>query len=188
MITSMSHLLQPLITSAGKRQSSVYIRIFRCLLCSLLIGIVSPLAIFLPFSPIPIVLQVHLCLFFASIYGSREGLTIVVMFLLQGIMGAPVFAGGSSGIMPLLGPSGGYLMGYALGAFCTGRIVERYKNRSILAMGIGNAIVYIVGAVQLSIFIPMSQAWLFGVLPYIPLDLLKIAFFAKLISSYRDLK
>lgn len=178
MITTLSHLLS--IKSASKADSSAYLRILRCLLCSLLISITSPLAIYLPFSPIPIVLQVHLCLFFASIYGSRDGLTIVILFLLQGIMGAPVFSGGSSGIISLIGPRGGYLMGYALGAFCTGKIVERYKNQSILAMGIGNSIVYIMGALHLSNFIPMTEAWLFGVLPYLPLDLLKIAFFAKL--------
>lgn len=187
MITSLSHLLQPSMTSASKAHSSAYASILRCLLCSLLISITSPLAIYLPFSPIPIVLQVHLCLFFASIYGSRDGLTIVLLFLLQGIMGAPVFSGGSSGIMSLIGPRGGYLMGYALGAFCTGKIVERYKDQSILAMGIGNAIVYIMGALHLSNFIPMSQAWLLGVVPYIPLDLLKIAFFGKLKAYSQDI-
>lgn len=182
MIKSLSLLLQSSVANKSEAYSSNYICILRCLLCSLLISIASRLVVFLPFCPVPVVLQVQLCLFFASIYGAREGLTIVLLFLLQGIMGAPVFAGGLAGIVHLIGPSGGYLIGYAIGAFCTGKIVERYNQKTILAMVIGNAIVYIIGALHLSNFIPMKQAYLLGVLPYIPLDLLKIAFFAKLKS------
>lgn len=185
MIKSLSLLLQSSLPNASRSQSVGYVRALRCLLCSLLISIASPLAVYLPFCPVPVVLQVQLCLFFAAMYGARDGLIIVLLFLFQGIMGAPVFAGGSSGIMCLLGPGGGYLIGYALGAFCTGTIVERYNNQSILAMALGNVIVYMMGALHLSSFIPMKQAFLLGVLPYIPLDLLKIAFFGKITSYTR---
>ena len=180
MMKSLSLLLQS--SAAGKScpLSATYMRILRCVLCSLVLSIASRLVIFLPFCPVPMVLQVQLCLFFAALYGAKDGFIIVALFLLQGIMGAPVFAGGAAGIIHLIGPSGGYLMGYALGAFCTGKIIERYKNRTMLAMVIGNTIVYIMGALHLSNFIPMQQAWLLGVLPYIPFDLLKIALFARL--------
>ena len=132
MTKSLSILVQPF--RSRPLSSSFYMRALRCMLCSLLISIAAPLAIPLPFCPVPIVLQVQLCLFFAAIYGAREGLCIVLLFLLQGALGAPVFAGGTSGFIFLLGPHGGYLIGYALGAFCTGKIVEIYKKQSVLAM------------------------------------------------------
>lgn len=182
MIKNLSLLWQSSILKKSYSQSSV--SILRCILCSLVVSIASRLVVFLPFSPIPLVLQVQLCLFFAAIYGAREGFIIVVLFLLQGILGAPVFAGGLGGIIPILGPSGGYLIGYALGAFCTGKMVERDNQCTMLAMILGNVVVYIMGILHLSHFISMKQACLLGVLPYIPLDLLKIAFFAKLTSHY----
>lgn len=181
MIKSLSILVQPLLL---RTYQSLYMRALRCVLCSLLISIAAPLAIPLPFCPVPIVLQVQLCLFFAAIYGAREGVSIVLLFLLQGALGAPVFAGGSSGFMSLLGSHGGYLIGYALGAFCTGKMVEIYRKQSMLAMIVGNLIVYIVAAIHLSNFISFQQAWLLGVLPYIPLDLMKVMLLATFKEKY----
>lgn len=182
MMKSISLLLQSSAVKKSCSLSVAQVRLLRCVLCSLLLSIASRLVVFLPFCPVPMVLQVQLCLFFAALYGAVDGFIIVALFLLQGIMGAPVFAGGAAGILHFLGPSGGYLIGYALGAFCTGKILETYKEQTILAMVIGNIIIYIMGALHLSNFIPMQQAWLLGVLPYVPLDLVKIAFFAKMQS------
>lgn len=177
MIKNLSILFEPF--RSKPLSPSLYVCALRCILCSLLISIAAPLAIPLPFCPVPIVLQVQLCLFFATIYGAKEGLSIVLLFLLQGVLGAPVFSGGYSGIVSLLGPNGGYLIGYALGAFCTGKWVETYRKQSVLAMILGNCIVYIMGAIHLSNFISWQQAWLLGVLPYVPLDFAKIVLLAK---------
>lgn len=182
MIKSLAILVQPLRSKSLSQP--LYMRALRCMLCSLLISITAPLAIVIPFCPVPIVLQVQLCLFFAAIYGAREGLSIVLLFLLQGALGAPVFSGGSSGFMCLLGSHGGYLIGYAFGAFCTGKMIGIYRKQSMLAMIVGNLIVYIVAAIHLSNFIPYQQAWLLGVLPYIPLDFAKIVLLAKLKEKY----
>lgn len=182
MIKSVSMLVQPLATKP--LSSSIYIRALRCILCSLLLSMAAPLAIPLPFCPVPLVLQVQLCLLFAAIFGAREGLSIVLLFLLQGTLGAPVFAGGTSGFMCLLGPSGGYLIGYALGAFCTGKMVEIYRNQSMLAMIVGNFIVYIIATIHLSNFVSYQQAWLIGALPYIPFDLMKVVLLAKYKERY----
>lgn len=186
MIKSLSIFAHPL--RSKPLSSSIYTRVLRCVLCSLLISIAVPLAVPLPFCPVPIVLQVQLCLLFAAIYGAKEGLCIVLLFLLQGALGAPVFAGGASGFVCLLGPSGGYLIGYALGAFCTGKIVGIYKNQSMLAMIVGNFIVYIMATIHLSNFVSYQQAWLIGVLPYIPLDLMKVVLFAKCKEKYITLR
>lgn len=182
MIKSLSILAQPLRSKS--LSCSIYIRALRCVLCSLLISIAAPLAMPLPFCPVPIVLQVQLCLLFAAIYGAKEGLSIVLLFLLQGALGAPVFAGGASGFMCFLGPSGGYLIGYALGAFCTGKMVEIYKDQSMLAMIVGNFIVYVLATIHLSNFVSYQQAWLIGVLPYVPLDLMKVVLLAKCKEKY----
>jgi len=150
------------------------------LLVSLVIGMSSPLAIPLPFSPIPIALQPHLVLIFAALLGSKKGCIATAGFLLQGILGLPVFACGSTGLIHLFGPRGGYLIGYVIAAFITGWIIEKKENKVFYALVIGNIIIYLCGGLQLFSFLSLQQVFYIGILPFLLGDFVKIIFFTKI--------
>ncbi len=106
------------------------------------------------------------------------------LYLLLGALGLPVFAGGSSGIGVLIGPRGGYLWGFIVGAYVTAIVVQRVKKPKNLvtwltlafASFIGGVItVYATGLVQLAIVtrLPLQTAFAVGVLPFIAGDIVK---------------
>ncbi|HUD01925.1 MAG TPA: biotin transporter BioY [Rhabdochlamydiaceae bacterium] len=153
---------------------------------SLLIALFARIAIPLPFSPIPIALQGHVCLLLGALLGKRMGALAVLVYLVQGAVGLPVFAFGHSGLPVLLGPRGGYLMGYLLGAWVTGYLVERSGSKNLrqamLAMVIGNLLIYLCGLSQLSLFVGIKRVFLLGMLPFLIGDCFKLG------VAYRMLK
>ncbi len=80
------------------------------------------IAIPLPFSPVPIVLQNFFILLMALVLGPRMGTASVALYLLIGALGLPVFAGGKGGFAHFYGPTGGYLVSFLLSAWITGVI------------------------------------------------------------------
>jgi biotin transport system substrate-specific component len=137
--------------------------------------------------PVPLTLQTIGVLFTASILGARYGTIAVLIYLAEGIAGLPVFAGFSSGPSVVLGPTGGYLIGFALAAYITGSLVEKSKTKSffaILKIGIvGELILLISGYLQLSLFVGYSNAYAFGVMPFLLGDFLKIMLFSLVTSK-----
>ncbi|HEY5235031.1 MAG TPA: biotin transporter BioY, partial [Rhabdochlamydiaceae bacterium] len=97
-----------------------------------------------------------------------------------------VFAFGHAGLPILLGPRGGYLIGYVLGTWVTGYLVERSGSKNLrqamLAMVIGNLLIYLCGLSQLSLFVGIERVFLLGMLPFLLGDSLK------LIVAHRVLK
>ncbi|HJU74052.1 MAG TPA: biotin transporter BioY [Gemmatimonadaceae bacterium] len=146
---------------------------------SLLIALSAQLVIPLPFSPVPITGQTFAVLLLAALLGSKRGLATIVTYLALGLFGLPVFAGGAAGIARLVGPTAGYLMGYLPAAFVVGSLSERGWDRRLwstaLTMIVGNAIIYLTGALWLQAFVGPGGVLETGVLPFIPGDLLKIA-------------
>src|SRR3989338_11340237 len=147
------------------------------LLSSFLIGLLGQVAIPLPFTPIPIVTQCQAILLLSILLGSQRAAAAVALFLMQGAMGLPVFANGAAGLAILMGPRGGYLIGYLVAAYVVGALMERVKERSVmqtfLALCLGNGIVYLLGAAYLSSFLGVKKALLLGVAPFLLGDLLK---------------
>ena len=113
------------------------------------------------------------------VYGPRLGGVTIAAYLLQGVIGLPVFAGGAFGIVTLLGPTGGYLGGFLVAAVVMGVLAERGMGRgitsTIIAMMIGNAVIYVVGASWLATFIGAEKALTAGRLPFLYGDVLKLA-------------
>jgi biotin transport system substrate-specific component len=134
----------------------------------------------IPLQPVPITLQDFFTFLAATLLGGYTGALSQVIYILLGIIGLPVFAGGKAGIGVLLGPTGGYLLGYIIGAFVIGKIVQMRKEPGwawiIMASLIGLLIIYTVGAIQLSLVAKLSLAktLLVGVVPFIPGDLCKL--------------
>jgi biotin transport system substrate-specific component len=123
----------------------------------------------------------------ASVLGSRCGTIAVVLYLSEGIAGIPVFAFGSSGIKAILGPSGGYLLGFVPAAYATASLLEKTKNRGVLRVLlcglVGELILLSSGYLHLSYFFGIQKAYLFGVAPFLLGDLLKVAVFTLLVRK-----
>ena len=117
----------------------------------------------IPIGPIPIVLQNLFALLSGLILGPLLGCAAVALYLLAGILGAPVFAGFSGGFTRLLGPTGGYLMGYFFMALVAGLMVGRpgikvSLGRIIIATVTGLLMVYVPGLLWLKIVTGSSWA------------------------------
>lgn len=134
----------------------------------------------LPFSPVPITLQplgVFLC---AALLGSKLGGLSVFVYVLLGAIGLPVFSGAAAGIGVLLGPTGGYLIGFVIGAYVIGLLMEKGPFtglfKDVFAMAMGLLLIYGIGTLQLAFVtgMPLTKALAVGSLPYIPLDIVKM--------------
>ena len=141
------------------------------------------LCVFAPFSipigDVPISLATFVVYFSAVLLGMKKSLICVSLYILIGMVGIPVFSGWKSGVAVLAGPTGGYIVGYLLIAFCTGLLlmIVKYKLAfMILGMLIGTIGCYALGtiwlAVQLSLS-PKAALWV-GVIPFLPGDVIKI--------------
>ncbi|MFQ5710267.1 MAG: biotin transporter BioY [Candidatus Geothermarchaeales archaeon] len=142
----------------------------------------------LPFTPVPITLQTLFTYLSGAILGGRLGALSQLIYILLGALGLPVYAGGAGGITRLVGPTGGYIIGFAPCAYVSGRIVERKGNPGyvwfLLAISVGTAILYSLGIVVLTYWVGgLWEAILLGVVPFLPGDALKVA-----LASYIALK
>ena len=144
-----------------------------------LIAVMGIISIPLPISPVPITGQSMAIMLAGSILTARQAAFSVLTFLLIGAVGVPVFAGLSGGIGILIGPRGGYLIGFLVGAVVIALL--KGKNNNIWRLALANIVggiivVYIFGALWLSFVTGMGlqKAIMVGVLPYIPGDLFKV--------------
>ena len=154
---------------------------------SLLIGLCAQVKILLPFSPVPITGQTFAVLMIGALLGPWRGSLAVLAYIMEGVAGLPVFALGS-GFAVLIGPTGGYLVGFAAAAYITGLLAEKGWDRrigsTIAAMIAGNLIIYGFGLLWLSCLTGFSKAVLVtGLFPFITGDLLKISLAAALLPT-----
>ena len=134
----------------------------------------------IPVGPVPIVLQNMFVLLAGLVLGPVWGLATVGVYLLVGLAGLPVFAGGTAGLGKLFGPTGGYLMGYLPAVYVTGLVSQKLNQKpvaDILALILGSLIVYGVGVpwLKLAFAMPWSKALAAGMLPFLLGDALKVA-------------
>jgi biotin transport system substrate-specific component len=136
----------------------------------------------LPFSPVPIVLQNLFALLAGLVLGPVLGASAVALYLIAGIIGAPVFAGATGGIVRIIGPTGGFLAGYLLAGLIAGLIAGFPKPeqktplwRIIAAVFAGLLIVYVPGVAWLKLSTGGTWAAAFtgGFIPFIPGDIVK---------------
>lgn len=151
-----------------------------------LTAVLAQFAVPVPFSPVPFTGQVLAIFLAGSLLGKRAGFLSVSAYLLLGAAGAPVFSLARGGLHMLTGPSGGYLWGFLPAVYILGLIVERIGRHTIYnnaaAMLAALVAIYTCGALQLGLIMGFSasQAILAGVIPFLPLDLLKAILAASL--------
>lgn len=151
-------------------------------------GLVAALAqLTIPLRPVPITGQTLGVLLVGAWLGSRRGAAALLTYLALGAAGLPVFAGGTSGVMRLLGPTGGYLAGFVAAAFVVGWLSERGWDRqpgtALAAMLLGTLVIYLPGLLWLTTFVGWEKAVLLGLRPFVLSDALKIVLAAVLLPG-----
>ncbi len=133
----------------------------------------------IPLQPVPVTLQTFGVLLIGAALGSRRGALTMLAYAIEGAAGLPVFAGGTSGIAKIVGPTGGYIIGFIFAGLLVGWLAERGWDRTpwmmALAMIAGNLVIYSFGASWLAYWLhSFSLALHFGVYPFLIGDLLKV--------------
>ena len=152
--------------------------IILCGLFAALVSIFAQISIPLPFTTVPLTLQIFGIAITGLILGSKCAFISTLIYLILGGIGVPVFSQFSAGIGVLFGPTGGYLLAYPLMAFIIGYIKEK-SNSGILtaiSMIIGLAVVYALGTVMFSLVTgnTIINSLLYCVVPFVAVDLLKL--------------
>lgn len=141
-----------------------------------LITVGSYVVIPLPFSPVPIALQSGFVILTGLLLAPRWAAATVATYLIIGALGLPVFAGGTGGLGHLIGPTGGYLVGYLPAALITSLL---RRNDSFFRLGLaaiaGSVVIYICGVPWLAQVqsISLEQALSVGMIPFLPGDAIK---------------
>ena len=144
----------------------------------------------IPFYPVPLTMQTFAVLVLGIAYGWRLGAATMILYLVEGAVGLPVFAGGWSeggGFHHLYGPTAGYLFGFVLAAGICGRLAENGWDRNLwtaaAAMVLGNLVIYALGVTWLAIQIGLAGAITYGLMPFLLGDALKIALGAAILPA-----
>lgn len=135
-----------------------------------------------PFWPVPMTMQTLVVLMLGMAYGPRLGAGTVLAYILVGAVGFPVFAGTPErgiGLAYMMGPTGGFLMGFVVAAWITGVLAERGWDRSVLwcaaAMLVGTVGIFVLGLAALAPVTGFSRAIETGLMPFLASSALKVA-------------
>jgi len=172
---------------------------------SLLIALCARISIPVGFSPVPITGQTFAVLLVGALLGGRLGALTVIAYIGEGLAGLPVGAMGPfgipSGIPWIIGPTGGYLVGFVVAAYITGTLAQRGWDRNplltIAAMSMGTAAIFAFGLTWLAIqskVISMfalsgiriasgENVLMAGLWPFLPGAVIKIALAAALLPA-----
>jgi biotin transport system substrate-specific component len=141
-------------------------------------------AVPVPFSPVPMTLQPLAVLVVGGMLGAAGGVAALVTYLTLGVLGLPVFAGGSSGVIHLLGPTGGYLLAFPVAAGVVGALSRPGAGvlRVLLACALGMVVIHLGGVALLALLGgDPALAFRVGFVPFLTGDLLKVGLAAAVV-------
>ena len=163
--------------------------VLRIAAANVLLVLCAQIALPLPWTPVPVTGQTFGVMLIAVMLGSRRAALAVVLYLLEGAAGLPVFQPyGAPGIARFMGPTAGYLWAYPFATFLTGWLVERFVARVelgrdtrtlrlVAAVVPGEALILASGFLWYTLLTGLNWGTAFAgsVLPFLPFDVLKIA-------------
>jgi biotin transport system substrate-specific component len=151
---------------------------------ALVVAAAAQVAVPVPFSPVPMTLQPLAVLVVGGLLGAAGGVAALVTYLTLGVLGLPVFAGGSSGVIHLLGPTGGYLLAFPVAAGVAGALSRPGAGvlRVLLACALGMVVIHLGGVAQLALLGgDPALALRVGFVPFLTGDLLKVGLAAAVV-------
>jgi biotin transport system substrate-specific component len=141
----------------------------------------AQISFYLPGNPVPVTGQTFAVLLTGAALGANRGAAAMLLYVLLGLVGLPVYADGKHGIDIVTGATGGYLVGFLLAGWVVGRLAEarmdRTPVRALPLFLIGSAIIYVVGVPWLAVSAHQTLGWAIsnGFTDFIPGDLVKAA-------------
>ncbi|MGG5888887.1 biotin transporter BioY [Falsiroseomonas sp. HC035] len=139
----------------------------------------------LPMWPVPATMQSLVVLLLGALGGPATGVAAVAAYLAQGAAGLPVFAGGTGGLAVLMGPTAGYLLGFALAAWLAGyaRGLGAWRQAAVLLAA--HLLLFVPGVAWLAGYVGLARAFEAGFLLFIPGTLVKTALALALMRALR---
>ncbi|MCC7119019.1 MAG: biotin transporter BioY [Anaerolineales bacterium] len=173
----MTTLVPALYERSFPRASTLTRNLILILLGSLCVALFAQIEI--PMQPVPITGQTFAVLLIGALLGSKRGAAAILVYIAEGALGLPFFAGGGSGLATLTGTTAGYLVGFVVAAYVIGWLAERGLERSVqtslIPFFIGTLIIYFFGVSWLSYLLgSLSKGFQFGLIPFLFGDALKL--------------
>jgi len=144
------------------------------------VALAAQVSIKLGFTPVPLTGQTFAVLLVGAALGSTRGALSLLLYLVVGIAGVPVYADHRHGWSVFSGATGGYIVGFVVAAALTGWLAERSWDKrfssSISAMLTGSVVIYICGVAWLHHFLGVNWSTTLddGLYPFVPGDMLKV--------------
>ncbi|MCA0401578.1 MAG: biotin transporter BioY [Proteobacteria bacterium] len=150
-------------------------RVALALAGSLLLAVSAQITV--PMVPVPMTMQTLALLLIGASFGARRAVEASLLYLAEGAMGLPVFAGGAAGIHHLAGPTAGFLFGFVAAAWLIGALFDRGWGRNVMlaaaALMLGHLLLFVPGIFWLAKFIGPEAAFIKGFALFIPGTLVK---------------
>ncbi|MBA3344825.1 MAG: biotin transporter BioY [Gemmatimonadales bacterium] len=162
-------------------------RAFAVAIATLIVALSAQVVVPVPFSPVPMTLQPLAVLAVGGLLGAAAGASALSLYLVLGLLGLPVFAGGSAGIVHLLGPTGGYLLAFPVAAALAGSLPSHRQTAPVwvlLACAAGMFVIHAGGVAHLALLggAPLL-AFRVGFIPFLTGDLVKVGLAAAVILA-----
>lgn len=149
-----------------------------CGIFAALTAILAQISIPLPFTTIPLTLQIVAIGVTGIILGSKCGFISILIYILIGAMGVPVFAGFKGGLSALLGPTGGFILGFPIMVWIIGYVKEKFNSPmlTVISLVLGLFIDYITGTILFSLITgnTIINSIMLCVIPFIIVDFIKL--------------
>lgn len=182
-------LNQTLANVIWPAKSNTMVRnVFLAIAGSLLLWVSAKIHI--PFYPVPMTMQTFVVLGLGAAFGWRLAMATVLLYLVEGAAGLPVFSGTPEkglGLAYMAGPTAGYLVGFVAASGLVGWLAQKGADKNVFkmfaAMLLGSAVIYLFGVTWLSSLIGTEKALTFGIMPFLYGDLLKSALAAALFPA-----
>ena len=172
------------------KQSKIIKYAFLALLGSIILAVSSKIKI--PFYPVPMTMQTLAVLVIGVLFGWKLGIATIILYLFEGIIGLPVFAGTPEkgiGLIYFTGPTMGYLIGFIPAVFFSGLLRVDFKYNLFVRFILNFALysfsvsfIYIFGLIWLNNFVQADQLLAFGALPFLPAEILKISILSVVVT------
>jgi len=132
----------------------------------------------LGYTPVPVTLQTFFVLYLSARFPGKLGFYAVCSYIGIGIAGAPVFQGYGSGFIQMLGPTGGYLLGFMAASYFISSMADKYSSKvsAFFVFLLAEVIIYGAGVAHLAVMFRMSLAGavILGCIPFIPGEIVKL--------------